>query len=135
MAVRYRSYVLWGVIMKVKVDITLIHVENRQYVKQVYEDCFWDCDQSANIIKTGLTNIDSLYVSIPLAKAQNLKISNCKDFVIQGEIIESIDNTSEETQSASLKAIRNKYECFTVNSYSKKDHGSPRMHHWELSCK
>lgn len=121
--------------MKKNVDITVFHVENGKYSKQEYSDCFWDADQAANIRKTGITNVDSLYISIPLANAPNLKIAKAKDIVIQGKVDDEIDNTSQETQSISLKALNRKYECFTVNSYSKKDHGSPRMHHWELSCK
>lgn len=115
--------------------VTIYHFEDNKYLRSVYERCFWEEDQAANIKKSGLTSVDSLYVSIPLSEAPNLVIKKGKDLIVNGSIEFEFDNTSQATQSASLNNLRVNHDVFTINSYSKKDHGSPRMWHWELSGK
>lgn len=121
--------------MKNTTKVTIYHLGASGYERTVYDGCFWEDDQAAKIAKTGLQNADSLYISIPIKNAPNLTVNKGKDYVIKGESVEEINNTSQSTQSASIKALKSTYEVFTINSYSKKDHGSPRMHHWELSGK
>ena len=121
--------------MKRTTSITIYHKVGANYVRKVYHKCFWDEDKAANIKKSGLASVDSLYVSMPLSIAPNLTISNGNDLVIQGEIADEFDNTSQQTQSNSLKTLKEMYQVFTISAHSKKDHGSPRMHHWEISGK
>jgi hypothetical protein len=116
-------------------NVTIYHFEDNKYLRSVYDHCFWEEDQAANIKKSGLTSIDSLYVSIPLSEAQTLVIKKGKDLIINGDVNFEFDNTSQATQSSSLNNLRANHDVFTINSYSKKDHGSPRMRHWELSGK
>ncbi len=115
--------------------VTIYHLKDKKYVRNVYDKCFWEDDQAARITKTGLSSVDSVYVSIPMTEAPNLIITKTKDLIVQGEITIEIDNTSEATQSASLKTLNSNYLVYAIKSFSKKDHGSPRMRHWELSGK
>ncbi|MFV0344213.1 MAG: DUF6751 family protein [Anaerocolumna sp.] len=115
--------------------VTIYHLKEKKYKRNVYDKCFWEDDQAARITKTGLSSVASLYVSIPLTEAPDLIITKTKDFIVQGEVTFEIDNTTEATQSASLKTLNTNYLVYTINSFSKKDHGSPRMRHWELSGK
>lgn len=115
--------------------VTIYHLGANGYERNVYDGCFWEDDQAAKIAKTGLSSADSLYVSIPLNNAPNLEINKGKDYIIQGEIDVEFDNTSQAVQSASLKALKASHEVFTITTVSKKNHGSPRMHHWEIGGK
>lgn len=136
MACGYRPYVSRGEIMaKRTIKVTIYHFEDNRYIRSVYDRCFWDEDQAANIKKTGLASVDSLYVSIPLSEAPYLKINKGKDLIVSSEISFEVDNTSQSTQASSLKTLKSSHEIFTINAYSKKDHGSPRSRHWELSGK
>lgn len=121
--------------MKRTTSITIYHKIGTSYVREVYHKCFWDEDKASNIKKSGLASVDSLYISMPLSAAPNLTINNGKDLVIKGEIEDEFENTTEQTQSNSLKALKEKHQVFTINAHSKKDHGSPRVHHWEISGK
>jgi hypothetical protein len=116
-------------------NVTIYHFEDNKYIRSVYDRCFWEDDQAASIIKTGLSSADSLYVSIPMSEAPDLVISKGKDLIVHGDIAFEIDNTSQATQSTSLKALKAENDVFTISSFSKKDHGSTRMRHWELSGK
>lgn len=117
-------------------DITIFHLDGTNYVKNVYHGCFWEEDQAAAIKKSGLSSVDSLYISIPYnTDTENLCICKAKDLAIQGEVLETIDNTSQATQSTSIKALKSSHDVFVISSSAKKCHGSRRMWHWELSGK
>lgn len=117
-------------------DATIFHLEGSNYIKSIYRGCFWEEDQAANIRKSGLSSVDSLYISIPYSSdAQELSINKGKDLVIKGEITEDIDNTSQSTQASSIKEIKSSHDVFTITSLAEKKHGSRRMWHWELSGK
>lgn len=115
--------------------ITIYHQGANGFERSVYDGCFWEDDQAAKIAKTGISSADSLYVSIPLKNSPNLEVNKTKDYIVKGEVDFEFDNTSQTTQSASLKTLKASYEVFTITTVSKKDHGSPRMHHWEVGGK
>ena len=115
--------------------VTIYHQGANGFERNVYDGCFWEDDQAAKIAKTGISSSDSLYVSIPLKNAPSLEINKTKDYIVKGESDIEFDNTSQTTQSASLKALKASYEVLTITTVSKKDHGSPRMHHWEVGGK
>ena len=118
--------------MKNTTKVTIYH-KGTAWTKTVYEGAFWDDDKQARIAKTGLSNADSLYVSIPLDKAPELTITNGKDYIVKGECNIVIDASTSAKESASIKEILN--VGYTITTCSKKDHGSKRMRHWELGGK
>ena len=121
--------------MKNTTKVTIYHkVTSSSWTKTVYDGAFWDDDQAAKIAKTGISSADRLYVSIPLTKAPNLDINKGNDYIVRGECPLTIDTTSQTTISASVKTIQSA-GAFLITTVSKKDHGSPRMHHWELGGK
>ena len=120
---------------KQTVKVTVFHLGLNGYEKNVYDKCFWDEDQATAIKKSGLASVDSLYVSIPYSVAQRLEINKGKDYIIQGETTLGIDNTSQATQSTSIKELKANHNLLTLSAVSLKNHGSKRMWHWELSGK
>lgn len=121
--------------MKKTVKVTIFHLGASGFTKAVYDKCFWDEDQATAIKKSGLASVDSLYVSIPYSVVQSLEINKGKDYIIQGETTLEIDNTSQATQSTSIKELKAKHNLLTLSAGSLKNHGSKRMWHWELSGK
>lgn len=115
--------------------VTIYHLGANGYERNVHDGCFWEDDLAAKIAKTGLSSADSLYVSIPLNNASNLEVKKGKDYIVKGEIDFKFDNTSPATISSSLLSLKALHEVFTITTVSKKDHGSPRMHHWEVGGK
>lgn len=120
---------------KQTVKVTIFHLGKNGFEKNVYDKCFWDEDQATAIKKSGLASVDSLYVSIPYSVVQSLEINKGKDYIIQGETLLEIDNTSEKTQSTSIKELKANHNLLTLSAGSLKNHGSKRMWHWELSGK
>lgn len=120
---------------KQTVKVTIFHLGNNGFEKNVYDKCFWDEDQATAIKKSGLASVDSLYVSIPYSVVQSLEINKGKDYIIQGETLLEIDNMSEKTQSTSIKELKANHNLLTLSAGSLKNHGSKRMWHWELSGK
>lgn len=118
---------------KQTVTVTILHTDGTGYRKAEYSGCFWEEDQQARIVKTGLASADSLYISIPWQ--DGFVITKGKDKAVLGTITEEVDNTSSATVSASIKQITNAHEVFTLTSCSPHNHGSKRMWHYELSGK
>jgi hypothetical protein len=121
--------------MKNTVKVTIFHLGANGYEKNVYDKCFWDEDQATAIKKSGLSSVDSLYVSIPYSEAQSLDINKGNDYILQGETTLEIDNTTQQTQSNSIKLLKASHNVLTISAGSLKNHGSKRMWHWELSGK
>jgi len=119
--------------MKNTTKVTIYHL-GTAWTRAVYDGAFWDDDQASKIAKTGLASADRLYVSIPLANAPNLDINKGKDYIVKGECALTIDSTSQASISASIKSLQSA-GAFLITTVSKKDHGSKRMHHWELGGK
>lgn len=118
--------------MKNTADITIYHKTQSGYIRRIYSRCFWDEDLMSRISKTGQTNTDSLYISIPLRNAPTLEIATSKDLVVKGIVYDEIDSSTERTEHMTLTQLKKNHPVFTINKVSLKDHGTSRMHHWEL---
>ena len=122
--------------MKNTTAITIYHKgADGKYTRKVIQGCFWDDDQQASIAKTGISNADRLYISIPYRECESLMINKSNDLVIKGDVVTEIDNTSSSSISTSIKTLKAEHEVFTLTSCSFKNHGSRRMWHYELSGK
>jgi hypothetical protein len=122
-------------ILYTNADITLYLFKDNKYTRKEVEGVFWDESKASNVIKSGLTTADSVKIFIPLANIGELNITTGKDIVVYGIVVDEIDNTSQSTQSVSLKALKDKYNFVTASSFDKKLYGSPKMQHYALSCK
>lgn len=111
--------------------------EDGKYTRHEIKGVFWDDVKQSNIIKSGLSTVDSVKIFIP---AENLpagiKFTTGKDLIVKGITNFEIDNTSQATISASLKSLKETYDrVVTVSTVDDKLYGSPRMQHIQLSCK
>lgn len=116
--------------MKRTTDITIYHLNGTVFDREVYRNCFWEDDQAGSTRNTGIKDSDRLYISIPLSDAPDLKINKNKDYVVKG-----VCEYELVTGSTSLKGLQAITDVFTLTTIALKDHGSPRMHHWELGGK
>lgn len=120
--------------MYTNADMTLYHWNGIGYERKVVEKVFWDDTKISNITKTGRTDADSVKILVPVSSAM-LFVKTGKDLVVKGKCEVEIDNTDQATVSASVKALKEEYEVFTVAACDAKFYGSVRMQHYELSCK
>jgi len=121
--------------MYTNADCTIYYSRNGQYIRQAIQDIFWSDTKQANVLKTGLTNADSLKVMIPVSSANDLAFTAGKDIIVKGINAFEFDNTSQQTISQSLTALKALTTVFTISSADDKRYGSPNMHHWDLSCR
>lgn len=121
--------------MRPNTDITLYHYADGKYTRQVIKGVYWFAVKQSNVIKSGLVNADEVSIHIPVTSIDSLEITTSKDLVINRIVEMEIDNTSQQTQSASLKALNQAYNVFTVTAFDPKLYGSRRLQHYELSCK
>jgi hypothetical protein len=102
----------------------------------VINKVFWQEVKQSNIEKTGLTSADSVKIFIPASSApdgQNFTTS--KDLAVKGIIAFEFDNTSPQTISASLTALKATNDVYTVTVADGKLYGSQHMQHYQISCK
>ena len=121
--------------MYTNTDMTLYHWNGTGYDKQEIRNVFWSHSHISNIGKTGKTDSDSVFISIPEYSAVLLEVTTGKDLVVKGICPLEFDNTDQKAQSESLKLLKAEYEVFTVNAFDPKLYGSKFMRHYELSCK
>jgi hypothetical protein len=133
--------------------ITIYNKRSDGYHRHVIDRVFWDSVKQSNINKSGISSSDSVSIFIPLEMLENyvepkayIALSstgdkftfqaNSADLIIKGIVNNVIDNTSQQTQSTSLAAIRNAYDnVVAVTIVDDKRFGSPAMQHFQLSCK
>ncbi len=118
-------------------DMTLYNVgSDGKYTRIVIKDVFWQESKQSNIEKTGMASSDAVKVFIPITSAPiNFNITTGKDLVIKGEITATIDNTSPQTISTSLKALTSSHDVHTVTICDAKLYGGPDLQHYLLTCK
>ena len=121
--------------MYTNADMTLYHHDGAGYSREVIRDVFWQPSKISNFGKTGRTDADSVFVSIPATSKENLLITAGKDLVVKGVCDLEFDNTDERKQSESLRALKKTHDVFTVTAFDPKLYGSKDMQHYELSCK
>lgn len=119
--------------MYTNTPITLYLYNNGTYTRQVIDKAFWSDSRQSNYKSTGLTTTDSVKVMIPTSNT--IVFTTPKDMVVKGVITFEVDNTSEQTKSASQATLKKTYNAFTVSMADDKRYGRPTMHHYDLSLK
>lgn len=122
--------------MYTNADMTLYSWSASGYTRKVINKVFWQEVKQSNIEKTGLTSADSIKVFIPSSSAPDgLELTTSKDMVIKGVIEIEIDNTSAQTISASVTALKAEHDVYTITVADSKLYGSPRMQHYQIMAK
>lgn len=118
-------------------DMTLYACPDGKYTRYEIKGVFWEDVKQSNIIKSGLTNVDSVRIFIPAGNLPDgIKFTTGKDLIVKGIVDYEVDNTSQQTISTSLKAMREAHDrVVTVSIVDDKLYGSPNMQHIQLSCR
>lgn len=123
--------------MYTNADITIYACPNGKYTRHEIKGVFWEDVKQSNIIKSGLSTADAVKVFIPVGSLPGgIKFTTGKDLIVKDIVEFEVDNTSQQTISASLKAMKETYDrVVTVSVIDDKLYGSPRLQHIQLSCK
>lgn len=121
----------------------------RTYLRNV----FWDDSKQSNVLKSGLTSVESVNISVPFdvdAEGKTYKspkeylnstdkdnsftfTANSQDLIVKGIIDYEINNSSSQKISESLSYLKNNYDyVMTISIVDMKDFGSENMRHWEI---
>lgn len=124
-------------LMYTNADITLYACPDGKYTRCEIKGVFWEDVKQSNVLKSGLSTADAVRIFIPVESLPGgIKLTAGKDWIVKGIVDDEIDNTSNQTISASLKALKDTYDrVVTVSVVDDKLYGSPRMQHIQLSCK
>ena len=104
--------------------ITLYHFTNDSYVRTVIKNVYWDEVSIGNVLKSGLTNADSIRIIIPTKS--DIQISEGKDLIVKGEC-EFVDKENVK------RTLCEQYNAYTVSKVDRKLHGG--LSNIEISCK
>lgn len=104
--------------------ITLYHFTSEDYARTVIRNVYWDEVSIGNVLKSGLTNADSIRIIIPTKS--DIVISEGKDLIVKGEC----EFVGTETVK---RTLCEKYNAYTVSKVDKKLHGD--LSNIEISCK
>lgn len=104
--------------------ITLYHFTNDSYVRTVINNVYWDEVSIGNVLKSGLTNADSIRIIIP--SKNDIEIKEGKDLIVKGKC----DFVGTENIKKTLCEVHNAY---TVSKVDRKLHGD--LSNIEISCK
>lgn len=123
--------------MMTNADMTLYSGDPKTgYTRQVIRGVFWQEVKQSTIEKTGLASADSVKVFIPAENApEGLRFNTSKDLIIKGVVETEFDNTSVQTISASLTALKASHDVYTVSVADGKLYGSQRMQHYQIMAK
>ena len=117
-------------------SVTIYALSDGGYKRIFVSEAFWDETERANTVKSGMTVTDSVSLFIPYSVAGELELTRGKDFICKGNVKFEFDNSSEQSQSLSMKEFRALYGApHTVTSFDKKLFGSEDMWHYEISLK
>ena len=121
--------------MYTNADMTLYSCsKDGKYTRKVIRNVFWQEVKQSLIEKTGLTSSDSIKVFIPVGSTPDgLNVTTSKDLVINGEVLTEFNNTSPQTISASLTALKAVHNVYTVTVADEKLYGSTTMRHYQIS--
>lgn len=104
--------------------ITLYHFTNDGYDRNIIKNVYWDEVSIGNVLKSGLTNADSIRIIIPTKS--DIIISEGKDLIVKGEC-EFVDKENVK------RTLCEQYNAYTVSKVDKKLHGD--LSNIEISCK
>jgi len=119
-------------------DITYYSCDkDGKYTRYEIRGVHWEETKQANVLKSGLTSIETVKVFIPAEnRPSKLKFNAGKDIIVKGITKKEFDNTSQQTISNSLKTLKEQNDkVLTVSIVDKKMYGSPWMRHVQLGCK
>ncbi len=119
--------------MYTNTSITLYLYSNGAYIRKNIDKVFWDERKASNVIKSGMSNVDSVKIFIPYM--EDLEFTPARDVIVKGHVEYDIDVSSEKNVAESKKYLQDTYGFVTVSSCDKKLYGSKQMQHYELSCK
>ena len=119
--------------MYTNTSITLYLYSDGSYIRKNIEKVFWDERKASNVVKSGMSNADSVKVFIPYI--EELNFTPARDIIVKGSVEYDIDTSSEKTIAESKKHLQDTYGFITVSTCDKKLYGSSHMQHYELSCK
>lgn len=132
--------------MRTNADITLYNKyfdkvdRTDSYKKTILYGVFWQESKGSNVIKSGLTNADSLTVFIPhkdhIDTYQEPKVfaTNQSGWTLQeGDIV--VRGAIEE-EFTTVADLEKKYDhVHMITSVDNMNFGSPHMRHWEVGGK
>ena len=123
--------------MYTNADMTLYNCPDGKYTRYEIKGVFWEDVKQSNVLKSGLSTADAVRVFIPVDNLPGgIKFTTGKDLIVKGIVDFEVDNTSQQTISASLKTMKATYDrVVTVSVVDDKLYGSSRMQHIQLSCK
>ncbi len=104
--------------------ITLYHFTEDSYIRTVISNVYWDGVSIGNVLKSGLTNADSIRIIIPTQN--DIEISEGKDLIVKGKC----DFVGTENVK---RTLCEQYKAYTVSKVDKKLHGD--LSNIEISCK
>lgn len=110
---------------------TVYRLVEGKYERLFLPRVFWDMKSAATTGKNGKTESDTVTVLLPLL----LQFTPQKDLIVKGSASLTIDNSSEEAQSASVKKLFDGYDVHTVMACRMCDYGSAEMRHTELDVR
>lgn len=117
-------------------DCTLYQFNGKGYDRIYISAVMWQEHRSASVSKQGLQSADGIVVFIPKENAPKTASHNpTKDIIVKGECKFTFDNSSQQTVSESLKALRTQHQHFTVMSIDSKLYGSESLRHFKLTAR
>lgn len=123
--------------MYANADLTLYACPGGKYTRHEIKGVFWEDVKQSNVLKSGMATADAVRIFIPSNNLPGgIKFTTGKDLIVKGIVDFEVDNTSQQTISASLTTMKKTYDrVVTVSVVDDKLYGSPRMQHVQLSCK
>lgn len=110
-----------------------LYLKSDNYAKTYIEKCFLTHRKIASYEKNGLSYPESAFVMFEIPEGKIF--TEGKDFLIEGETNLTIDSSSQQAFSESMKDLNDAYDVYTIMVADEKDYGSPSMRHMEISCK
>lgn len=110
---------------------TVYRLTRGKYERIFLPRVFWDMKSTASTSKNGKAESDTVTVFLPSL----LQLTPQKDLIVRGSVTLTIDNSTEETQSASVKRLFEVYDVHTVMACRMCDFGSAGMRHTELEVR
>lgn len=126
-----RVYFIGGKGVYTNTKATVYRLTGGKYERIFLPRVFWDMKSTASTGKNGKTESDTVTVFLPLL----LQLTPQKDLIIKDSVPLTIDNSTEEAQSASVKKLFAGYDVHTVMACRMCDYGSAEMRHTELDVR
>lgn len=108
-----------------------IYLASSGYKSVFIPHCFLTQRMNATYSKPGLSYAESCFV---MFICDELKFTEGKDFLVEGQCEMVIDNSTEKAFSDSMKKLQ-EYNPSTIMTADRKRYGSGSMRHYEISCK